>query len=328
MILHCAYAHLFYVLVPIMLAAMLYRWFWYKSPHYKYPLTGILLKEGLAGKSYYKTILYVLRTATLASLMFLITRPQWVDENSKVNVEGVDIVIALDLSGSMMWFDDIKDQRPRVEVAKNEAIRFIEKRTNDPIGLVIFGKEALSRCPLTLDKNILKDIVAQLEVGTIDPDGTWLGTGLATAVNRLRTSKAKSKIIILLTDGAPTPNEKITPMMATEMAAQLGIKVYAIAIGNENGGFLNHPFGIQRASDTVNIPLLKSIAEKTGGQFFRANNAKDMRVVYNKIDALERTAYQTNIFHRYYEAFSYFIWIVLLFLGIELIGKLFVWRGV
>lgn len=331
MLLRCAYFELLYTLIPFFLLVVAYRWFLYKTPRYRYPITGQIASEGLTVFAYHKYILFWLRALSLLGLIFLITRPQWVDERSKVNVEGIDIVLAIDVSESMTFFDDLRDRRPRIEVAKQEAIRFIENRVNDPIGIVIFGREAVSRCPLTLDKTILKEIVGGLQLRMIDSAGTWLGTGLATAVNRLKNSKAKSKIIILLTDGAPTPPEKIDVQTATELAKQFGIKVYTIGIGNEQGGFFAHPMlggSLQQMFTPVNVELLKEIASSTGGQFFRAQNAYEMREVYTTIDQLEKIEYETNLFHKYYEAFVTFIWFVLALIGAELMLKLLLWRGV
>ena len=323
-----AYFSSFYFLIPLFLLVVIYRWKFYKSPVYSYSLTNFLIKNDFATSSYHKLILFALRFFLLLSLILLAGRPQWVDSRSKVNVEGVDIVLAMDISGSMELFDDVRDTRSRVEVAKSEAIRFIEKRTNDPIGVVIFGKDAISRCPLTLDKDMLKNIVGQLKIGTIDPNGTALGTGLATAVNRLKNSQAKSKIIILLTDGVPTP-EKIEPDIAIDLAEQFGIKVYTVGIGSPKGGFIKHPLlGLQQVGVNLDMVLLNKIAKKTGGHAFRANNPSQMREIYNKIEALEKTEYQTDIFQRYYEAFFSFIWIVLLLLAAEMFLKFFVWRGV
>lgn len=331
MLLRCAYFELFYWLIPLFIAVVLYRWFLYKSPIYRYALTSTITREGLGIVSYHKHVLFFLRAITLLGLIFLITRPQWVDESSKINVEGIDIVLAIDVSESMILFDDLRDRRSRLEVAKQEAIHFIERRTNDPIGIVIFGRDAISRCPLTLDKSILKEIVGNIQLRMIDSSGTWLGTGLATAVNRLKKSKAKSKIIILLTDGAPTPPEKIEIHTAINLAQEFGIKVYTIGIGNEQGGFFTHPsLGniLHQTSTPLNVELLKNIAATTGGRFFRAQNAQEMRDIYTTIDTLEKTEYETDLYHRHYEAFITFIWIVLILLGIELMLKLLVWRGV
>jgi Ca-activated chloride channel family protein len=323
------YFHLIYILVPIVITAALYRIFVHKSPYYTYPLSNELARHKHTHHHYHKKILFLLRLIALLGLVFLIARPVWIDERSKVNIEGIDIVLAIDVSDSMNVFDDLRDRRSRIEVAKQEAIRFIEKRIDDPIGIVIFGREVISRCPLTLDKNILKELVGELEIGIVNPQGTWLGTGLATAVNRLRTSKAKSKIIVLLTDGEPTPPEKIEPEVAINLAKQFGIKVYTIGIGNENGGYFAHPFfGVQQVPYSLNVSLLKKIAQETGGMFLKANNPQEMRIAYDTINKLEKTEYQTTLFHRYYEAFLTFIWIILGLLALELMLRLFIWRGV
>ena len=229
----------------------------------------------------------------------------------------------------MEFIDDLSERKPRIEVAKSEAIRFIEKRPNDPIGIVMFGMEAISRCPLTLDKTILKEIIGSIKIGEIDERGTWLGTGLATAINRLRNSKSKTKIIILLTDGSPTPPEKIEPDVAVEMAKQFNIKIYTIGIGNEKGCFVNNPlFGWQQIPEySLNVQLLKDIAQKTGGKFFKAGNSKEMRLSYDTIDNLEKTKIESELFHNYYEAFLTFIWVILTLLGIEFLLRFLIWRG-
>jgi Ca-activated chloride channel homolog len=329
MFLRLAYFNLLYILFPVFILALLYRLFFYKYPVYTFPAVSLLKNTTFIKDTSHRKILFFVRGVALVGLMFLITRPQWVDEKSKLNVEGVDIVLAIDVSDSMQLVDDLSDKLPRIEVAKREAIRFIEKRINDPIGLVQFGREALSRCPLTLDKSVLKELIGQIKLGEIDPSGTWLGTGLATAVNRLRNSKSVSKIIILLTDGEPTPPEKVEPDTAIEMAKQFNIKIYTIGIGGEKGGYFYHPmFGLQQTPYTLNVKLLQSIADRTGGQFFRAANAKEMRMVYDKIDSLEKTKIESEIFHNYYEAFLTFIWIILALLGLEFLLRFFIWRGV
>jgi Ca-activated chloride channel family protein len=315
---------------PILLLCALYRLFFYRYPVYSYPLTEILAREKFGIIIPYRKILSFLRFAGLCLLLFLVARPWWVDENSRINIEGVDIIIAMDVSQSMFVFDDLKDRRPRIKVAKDEAIRFIEKRIDDPIGLVLFGKEAVSRCPLTLDKTMLKDIVGGVEINEIiDGTETWLGTGLATAINRLRSSKAKSKVVILLTDGEPTGTEKIDPNLAMTLAQQFGVKVYTVGIGNPNGAYIQDPlYGIQQVRMNLNTSLLQDIAQKTGGKFFRASNPTDMRQIYDTINSLEKTEYESTFYHRYYEAFLAFIWIVLLLIGLELVLRLFWWRGI
>ncbi|MBM3887046.1 VWA domain-containing protein, partial [Candidatus Dependentiae bacterium] len=211
-----------------------------------------------------------------------------------------------------------------------EAIRFVEKRTSDPIGLVLFGADAISRCPLTLDKAVLKDIIGSVELGIIDPNATALGTGLAVAVNRLKNSKAKSRVIVLLTDGVPSPEaERIDPVHAIDLAKQLGIKVYTVGIGGESGmSYVQTHFGVQSQHMLLNVTLLEKIAKETGGQFFRAKNPADMRAIYDKIDKLEKTEIETSLFNNYYEAFLHFIWLVFLLIALEYGLRLFVWRGI
>lgn len=327
--LHFAYYNLIYILAPVLFGLVVYRLRWYGAPLYQYPLTSELVDNFAIKKLHHKPVFFLLRLATLVGLGLLIMRPQWVDERSKLTVNGIDIVLTIDVSGSMKAFDDLKDRRSRITVAKDEAIRFIEKRIDDPIGLVIFGKEAISRCPLTLDKQILKESVAGLELGIIDPSETWIGTGLAIAINRLRSSQAKSKVIVLLTDGEPTPQEKVAPTRAIEMAKKFGVKIYTIGIGNEQGGYImNYGQVVAGVSSSVNTELLTTIAQQTGGVFFMAKNPKDMRTIYDTIDRLEKTEHEANIFHNYYEAFLNFIWIVLIILGLELLLRLFIWRGI
>lgn len=322
-----AYSNLFYFFVPIFLLILLFKIKFGKKYVYSYSLTSFLKKNKIKSNCLHKRILYFLRFSILFLLLILIARPQLVDSKSKVNIEGIDIVLTLDVSGSMQLFDDLNDRRSRIEVLKMEAASFIDKRINDPIGIVIFAKDVITLCPLTIDKKILKDIILDLQIGFIDESRTSLGTGLATGVNRLRNSKAKSKIIVLLTDGVPTPREKVEPEKAIELAKQYGVKVYTIGVGKEHGGYGQGYFGIQRAQETIDEKLLQDIAESTGGKFFRAHNPAQMRDVYNQIDKLERVQQEINIFHNYYEIFTSLIWLLLLLLCVEVFLRTVVWRG-
>lgn len=332
-----AYPQLLYIFIPLWIALILYRLQFHRSPVYRYPLTSQLKAQPSTKKHqsklttrYRKPILFLLRSSLLLGLIFLIARPQWVDRRSKVNVEGVDIIMALDVSGSMRLFDDIKDRRQRIDVAKQEAIRFIDKRTDDPIGIVIFAADAVSRCPLTLDKTILRSITRGLRLGVINPNGTSLATGLATAVNKLKGSKAKSKIIILLTDGQPTPQtELVTIDTALDLAKKLDIKIYTIGVGNKKGGYVQSAFGfIEQVPDSIDEQLLRKIARETNGRYFRGNNPRELKEIYETINKLEKTEYETDLFSRYYEAFSSFIWVILLLVFTELLLSLFIWRGI
>ena len=330
MILRFAYPKVFLILFPIFILALVYRFLFYKSPVYTYPLAGLIKKYGYAKNNTHKVVLFVLRGLALFLMIFFIARPQWMDFRSKINVDGVDMMITLDVSGSMQLFDDLKNPKPRIEVAKFEAIKFINKRENDPIGVVVFGAESVSKCPLTLDKQILKNVVSSIKLGDVNHNGTSLATGLATAVNRLKNSASKSRIIILLTDGQPTPQtEKVSIENSIALLKEFGIKTYTIAIGNVEGGFVRNPFGfVDQVRDSVDEELLKKIANETNGKFFRANNPKEMSEIYDTIDQLEKTKRETDMFSRYYEAFCPFIWIVTILFLAEILLKLFVWQSI
>jgi Ca-activated chloride channel family protein len=268
----------------------------------------------------------ILRIGGLCALACLLGRPQLVDKTSKVRVEGIDIMLVLDASGSMQCFDSLTDQKPRFEIAKQEAISFIKQRENDMIGLVLFGKDAISRSPLTLDKNILVDIIQELQLGDVDADATVLSTALTMAINRLKHSKAKSKIIIALTDGDPTKGLDIEPEIPIDLAKKLSIKIYTIGIGNQQGAFVKDPFlGIAQVMIHLNAQLLKDIAQKTGGRFFLAQQPQDLNRIYSIINALEKTERETDIFMHYFDLVIPFVSCVALCLLGELIVTTFVW---
>jgi Ca-activated chloride channel homolog len=224
--------------------------------------------------------------------------------------------------------DDLHDQRTRLDAAKQEALNFIDQRKNDSIGLVLFGRYALARCPLTLDKSILKTIIGGLRLGQPSEDmktATMLTQGLMTALRRLQHSKAKSKVVILLTDGVPSPGD-LSPQDAVNVARDLGIKVYTIGIGDSQGGFMHDPiFGWQQYNAPLNTELLEAIAEATGGQFFEARKPKDLKKIYQMIDTLERQSYETQLFAKYHDYFMPFLWILVMLLIGEMIMATWVW---
>lgn len=322
-----AYPWILYGGLPLLAAAVWYKLFYYKNPVYSYPLTNVIIKDDFSIRSQRKKILFGIRFITLMSLLFLIARPQLVDRHSKVAVEGIDIILALDVSGSMSWFDDPHDQRTRIEIAKEEAIKFIKKRDDDPIGLVLFGVEAVSRCPLTLDKKMVESLIKETELGIIDPDGTVLVKGLITSINRLRKSDSKTKIIILLTDGSPSP-EDINPSYALELAKQYGIKIYTIGIGGDYGGLQKDQFGgIHQMGVSVNHQLLNTLAKETGGRYFQAKNQDDLNTIYNTIDQLEKTTYETDVYKKYFDIFMPFLWIIIIIAIVELFLLSSIWFG-
>lgn len=317
-----------YIGIPVLCAAILYRMLWYKPSTYQFPLAHYLSEAGFTC-TYVGPLLFWLRVAVLAACLLLMARPQLADSNSQVTVEGIDIMLVLDVSGSMRLFDDLQDQRSRIQMAKEEAIKFVDKRQHDPMGLVIFGAYAVSRCPLTLDKKMLKNIINDLKIDTIDASGTALSIALITGANRLRSSKAKSKIIILLTDGEPTPGHDTDPQEAIAIANKLGIKVYTVGLGSEDGGFLQDPrHGIGKYGSAVNKRLLMMIAQKTGGAFFQAEKPEDMARVYDTIDQLEKTDVEATIFTKYHDLLFPYIWLLLAVCLIELLARSFIWYGV
>jgi Ca-activated chloride channel family protein len=295
--LHVAYPYVLFTLLPIYACIAAYRWARKNSPVLRYSLADVIAYYRLTRSYTPLHVLRFLRTCSLLLLLFLISRPQWVDHRTNVRVNGVDIVLALDISGSMRLFDDLKDRRSRLDVAKEEAIHFVGKRTSDQIGVVIFAADALTICPLTLDTSMLKTTIGNLSLGDLNPNGTLLFTGLATAINRLKNSNAKSKAIVLLTDGQPEGETGLTADTVISMAQQFGIKIYTVAVGNEVGGFLSHPiFGtVPMGVQSTDKVLLAKIAGATGGKAFEARNPQQMREIYNTINALEKTTFENSI---------------------------------
>ncbi|MGB8468047.1 MAG: VWA domain-containing protein [Candidatus Babeliales bacterium] len=314
-----------------MLIALLLRRILYKPATVRYAWVSAFIKHSSqhSSLSYQTAIPFALRMLAYCLLAVALGRPQRVDVESKVHVEGVDIMIALDASGSMQCFDDVKDRRTRFQVAKTEAIRFAQKRVNDQLGLILFGKEAVSRCPLTHDKRIIQEIIEKTELGIVDPDGTVLSVGLAMAINRLKNSKAKSKIVVLLTDGEPSPEFDIDPQIPIDLATKLGVRIYTVGIGGQEGGLINDPFfGVRPVGLKVNKALLERIAQQTGGKFFMAENADDMRAIYNSIDALEKTKTEAPLYTHYTELGVYCLMSALILWALMMIIQTFVWLSI
>ena len=248
--------------------------------------------------------------------------PVDIEEYNKKNIEGIDVVISLDISGSMLA-EDFKPNR--LESAKKTALEFIDQRPNDRIGLVVYEGEAYTQAPLTNDHTLLADLFEEVEPGKVAP-GTAIGSGLITAVNRLRESDAKSKVIVLLTDGVNNQGE-IDPVMASEIAAEFGIRVYTIGVG-KNG---TAPYPMQTLFGTVmqQIPveideeLLNKIADITDGKYFRAENEKQLQQIYEEIDLLEKSKVKVIEFKTDPpEKFYAILWIgILLILGSKLVSN-------
>jgi len=299
-----------------------------RTLRYRYALSSFLKMHKATARIPVRHVLFFLRFTSLLILALLIARPQFLDSQRDISVRGVDIVLALDVSGSMELFDDLKDRTTRIEAAKREALDFIAKRTNDSIGIVLFAAQALSKIPLTLDKTLLTSTVHDMRLGDLDPNDTLLFTGLATAINRLRHSTAKSKIIVLLTDGLPSPNDPLDAATVIALAREFGIKIYTLGVGRADTAYTYDPFGrVQQVSSQIDGAMLKKIAEETGGHAYRVYTPADLKKAYAAIDALERTEIKTTIFQQYHEAFIWFIWWAVALLCGELVLRIFVWGG-
>lgn len=261
---------------------------------------------------------FIFRMLALISIITALARPQTKFDETQTEGEGIDIILCIDVSGSMTAQDFTPN---RMEAAKRVAIDFVNHRTSDRIGVVIFAGESFTQCPLTTDYYVLKSQISQIRNGLLE-DGTAIGSGLATSVDRLRKSKTKSKVIILLTDGVNNGG-LIDPSTAKEIAKTFKIKVYTIGVGTD--GYaptpVNTPMGIVMQSQKVSIDenLLKNIATETGGKYFRATNNRSLENIYNEIDQMEKSKVEVITFHHYSEKFYPFIFAAMAFLLIELI---------
>jgi Ca-activated chloride channel family protein len=262
----------------------------------------------------------ILRSLALAALIIAMARPQSSLSWQNSTTEGIDIMIASDISGSMLAEDF---QPNRLEAGKNIAIDFIKNRPDDRIGLVIFSGESFTQCPLTIDHDVLVNLYQDIKYGMID-DGTAIGMGLATAVNRLKDSEAKSKVIILLTDGSNNMGS-IPPLTAAEIAKQFNVRVYTVGIGTH--GFAPYPvqtpFGVQyqRLPVDVDEGTLTKIANTTGGKYFRATDNGTLKKIYAQIDKLEKAKIDVTQYHKKTEMFLPFALMALFLLSLEFIFK-------
>ncbi|MFW9597855.1 MAG: vWA domain-containing protein [Paludibacter sp.] len=261
---------------------------------------------------------FVLRTLAIILVTIALARPQASNSWRTENTEGIDIMLTLDISGTMMA-EDLKPNR--LEASKDVATEFILSRPNDNIGLVVFAGESFTQCPLTTDHTVLVNLFKGIEYGLLE-DGTAIGLGLANAVNRIKDSKSKSKVIILLTDGSNNRGD-IAPITAAEIAKSMGIRVYAIGVGSY--GKVNipvqTPIGIQyqQMESEFDEKSLQEIAQMTGGSYFRATNNEKLRSIYKEIDALEKTKISVKEYSKKNEEFYVFALLAFLFLTLEII---------
>jgi len=284
-----------------------------------YSSLDLLLGAGLGASAWKRYGKLALRLMVLCMLVFALARPQTGRSKHTEYAEAVDIMLVLDISGSMQAQDF--EPKNRLFVAKEVIKEFIAKRKTDRLGLVIFAADAVTQCPLTLDYGLLTKLVDSVDFGMLD-DGTAIGMGLASACNRLKSSEAKSKVVILLTDGQNNAG-MVDPTTAARVAESLGIKVYTIAVGTRGRAPfpVDDPvFGKRLISVEVDIDeaTLRKIAEITNGQYFRATDRKELEGIYARIDELERTKVASETFVEYTERFKWFLLPVLGLLILEL----------
>ncbi len=285
-------------------------------------------KSGLTLKGFLRNSLVFTKLLALTLLIVAMARPQDMLQEEKVSTEGIDIVIAMDISGSMQAMDFEPD---RLGAAKKTASDFVDARKDDRIGLVVFAGESFTQCPVTTDHAILNVLMKDLSNDNLIEDGTAIGMGLATAINRLKDSQSESKVVILLTDGV---NNKgfIDPMTAAETAEEFGIKVYTIGIGTK--GQAPYPardlFGrtVTRMMEVqIDEELLEQIATMTGGQYFRATDNNSLKDIYAEIDKMEKTEVEISSIRRFTERFHPLAILAVAILSLDLLLRLTILRG-
>lgn len=289
--------------------------------------TDSLISIGRTPKYYLRHLPFVLLCGAVALLIVALARPQSSETGSSTTTEGIDIVLAMDVSSSMLARDFQPD---RITAAREMAAKFIVDRANDRMGLVIFAGESFTQSPLTTDKSALLTLLGQVKSGVIE-DGTAIGNGLATAINRLKESDARSKVIVLLTDGVNNSGQ-IAPMTAADIAAGMGIRVYTIGVGTL--GTAPYPAMDMWGNTTyvnmkveIDEQVLADIAAKTGGEYFRATDKKTLGEIYDKINALERSKIDTTQYTMYHELYSRFVlWALVLLCAALLLRELYLKR--
>ncbi len=317
-----SYAHPIYFWLLLLVPFMVF-WHYYKQLKSNPTLVLSSLigldKSTNKGKARFRPVLFWLRILSVIFIVLALARPQSSNVNERINGEGIDIAISIDISGSMLA-EDFKPNR--IGASKKVVKDFISERLTDRIALVIFAGESFTQCPLTTDKNILLQQLESIRSGLLE-DGTAIGMGLATAVDRLRNSDAKSKVIILLTDGVNNSG-LIDPMTALEIAKSYQTRVYTIGVGSKGTA----PYPVQMSNGQMvmqDVPvqidedLLKKISKETGGKYFRATNNNALRDIYKEIDKLERSKVEINSFKKYSEHFFLFAFLGILFLFLEMV---------
>jgi Ca-activated chloride channel family protein len=314
----------------LFLIPLLAAWFIWKDRDAHASLQMSSLKAFTGNKNgfrfYLHYLLFILRLALISTIIIILARPQSTNKWQNVTTEGIDIVIALDISSSML----AQDLKPnRLEASKDVAIEFISGRAYDRIGLVVYSGESFTQCPLTTDHAVLINLFKDIESGMIE-DGTAIGMGLATSVSRLKDSKAKSKVIILLTDGVNNMGS-IAPLSAAEIARSFGIRVYTIGVGTN--GMAPVPVQTPYGTTIRNVPveidegILTQIAEITDGKYFRATNNQKLKEIYQEIDTMEKSKIDVREYSKKEEEYMSFGIIALVLFLAEITGRYILLRS-
>ena len=296
-----------------------------RHPHMRVSTSVPWTASGISYMAVLRHVPFVLRTFALAMIIVAIARPRSSEQMEKVDTEGIDIVLAMDVSTSMLARDLTPD---RISASKDIAIEFISQRPSDRMGIVVFAGESFTQCPLTTDRATLINLMKEVQTDIIE-DGTAIGNGLATAVARMKDSDAKSRVVILLTDGVNNRGE-ISPQMAAEIARTYGVRVYTIGVGKE--GMAPYPvmtpWGVEVQNVKVEIDekLLAEIAESTGGRYFRATDNTKLAEIYGGINKMEKARTTVDSFPVYKELFGTYALLALLALLLELLLNWFVIR--
>lgn len=290
--------------------------------------TDRLMKQPKSLRVWLIHVPFALRVAVITLLSLALARPQLSNRWQSESTEGIDIMMALDISGTMLG----EDLRPnRLEAAKAVATDFVLARPNDQIGLVVFAGESFTQCPLTTDHAVLVNLFQSVKFGMIE-DGTAIGLGLANAVNRMKDSPTKSKVVILLTDGSNNRGD-IDPITAAEIAKTFDIRVYAIGVGSYSKEVrvpIHTPYGVQYGtmSSEFDESTLRNIAQMTGGEYFRATDNNSLRAIYQQIDQLEKTKIRVREYSKRTEHFMPFLMVALMCLLLEAVMRYFVLRTI
>ena len=296
-----------------------------RHPHLRVSTSVPWLKGGRSLMSLVRHVPFLLRTAALVLIVIAIARPRSSEQIEKVDTEGIDIMLAMDVSTSMLARDLTPD---RINASKDIAIEFISQRPSDRMGVVVFAGESFTQCPLTTDRATLINLMKEAQTDLIE-DGTAIGNGLATAVARMKDSDAKSRVVILLTDGVNNRGE-ISPQMAAEIAKTYGVRVYTIGVGKE--GMAPYPVmtpwgvEIQNVKVEIDEALLAQIAESTGGRYFRATDNTKLAEIYSEINKMEKVRTTVDSFPVYKELFGKFAFLALLAILLELVFNWFIIR--